>query len=50
MFYYQLLSYSLSLLIFPFSDKRQMNERLGSRARVALTGLTVAQYFRDQEG
>ena len=44
------LSYSLSLLIFPFSDKRQMNEPPGARARVALTGLTVAEYFRDQEG
>merc|ERR1712158_252541 len=28
----------------------QMNEPPGSRARVALTGLTVAEYFRDQEG
>ena len=28
----------------------QMNEPPGDRARVALTGLTVAEYFRDQEG
>jgi len=28
----------------------QMNEPPGSRARVALTGLTVAEYFRDDEG
>merc|ERR1711874_89757 len=28
----------------------QMNEPPGARARVALTGLTVAQYFRDEEG
>merc|ERR1711936_957901 len=28
----------------------QMNEPPGARARVALTGLTVAVYFRDQEG
>merc|ERR1719382_1469307 len=28
----------------------QMNELPGARARVALTGLTVAEYFRDQEG
>merc|ERR1712241_210929 len=28
----------------------QMNESPGARARVALTGLTVAEYFRDQEG
>ncbi|XP_002072596.4 ATP synthase subunit beta, mitochondrial-like, partial [Drosophila willistoni] len=28
----------------------QMNEPTGARARVALTGLTVAVYFRDQEG
>lgn len=28
----------------------QMNEPPGARARVALTGLTVAEYYRDQEG
>ena len=26
-----------------------MNEPPGARARVALTGLTVAEYFRDEE-
>ena len=28
----------------------QMNEPPGARARVALTCLTVAEYFRDEEG
>merc|ERR1712084_191216 len=28
----------------------QMNEPPGARARVALTGLTVSEYFRDEEG
>src|SRR6202044_4163113 len=28
----------------------QMNETPGARARVALTGVTVAKYFRDVEG
>jgi F-type H+-transporting ATPase subunit beta len=28
----------------------QMNEAPGARARVALTGVTVAEYFRDEEG
>lgn len=27
-----------------------MNEPPGARARVALSGLTVAEFFRDQEG
>jgi len=31
------------------NDLRQMNEPLGARARVASTGPTVAEYFRDAE-
>ena len=31
------------------NDLRQMNEPLGARARVTLTGPTVAEYFRDAE-
>jgi F0F1-type ATP synthase beta subunit len=27
-----------------------MNEPPGARARVGLSGLTVAEYFRDEEG
>jgi F-type H+/Na+-transporting ATPase subunit beta len=27
-----------------------MNEPPGARARVGLTGLTVSEYFRDEEG
>ena len=26
------------------------NDYIGARARVALTGLAIAEYFRDQEG
>jgi len=26
------------------------NDLIGARARVALTGLAIAEYFRDQEG
>jgi len=29
--------------------KRQMNESPGARMRVGLTGLTMAEYFRDVE-
>ena len=28
----------------------QMNEPPGARMRVALSGLTMAEYFRDEEG
>jgi F0F1-type ATP synthase beta subunit len=44
-------------VIDPVGDKSrcalvygQMNEPPGARARVGLTGLTVAEYFRDEEG
>ncbi len=39
------LSESMATLVFG-----QMNEPPGSRARVALSGLTLAEYFRDGEG
>jgi len=39
------LSKSKAVLVYG-----QMNEPPGARARVALTGLTQAEYFRDQEG
>ena len=41
------------ILVSPFQVALvygQMNEPPGARARVALTGLTVAEYFRDEEG
>jgi ATP synthase F1 beta subunit len=43
-------------VIIPDGDSKaalvygQMNEPPGSRARVGLTGLTVAEYFRDEQG
>ena len=45
-----------SEVIVPGGDSKaalvygQMNEPPGARARVALTGLTLAEYFRDEEG
>ncbi|MBS2025449.1 MAG: F0F1 ATP synthase subunit beta [Deltaproteobacteria bacterium] len=39
------LEKSLAVLVFG-----QMNEPPGARARVALTALTIAEYFRDEEG
>ncbi|AWN81988.1 F0F1 ATP synthase subunit beta [Candidatus Cardinium hertigii] len=41
----QALKTSQATLVFG-----QMNESPGARARVALTGLSIAEYFRDQEG
>jgi F-type H+/Na+-transporting ATPase subunit beta len=39
------LEKSLAVLVYG-----QMNEPPGARARVALTALTIAEYFRDEEG
>ena len=55
---WQFVLASLELTLFLFSSLAlqvalvygQMNEPPGARARVALTGLTVAEYFRDAEG
>lgn len=51
-----LLLWCLCLLIIVQSESKcalvygQMNEPPGARARVGLTGLTVAEHFRDAEG
>ncbi|MGY8960199.1 MAG: F0F1 ATP synthase subunit beta, partial [Alphaproteobacteria bacterium] len=51
--YYEMIE---SGVIVPDGDSKaalvygQMNEPPGARARVALTGLTLAEYFRDEEG
>jgi len=42
---YEALASSQATLVFG-----QMNEPPGARARVALSGLTIAEYFRDGEG
>jgi len=52
--YYEMITAGVIKLDGPGSKAAlvygQMNEPPGARARVALTGLTVAEYFRDQEG
>jgi F-type H+-transporting ATPase subunit beta len=51
--YYEMID---SGVIVPDGDSKaalvygQMNEPPGARARVGLTGLTLAEYFRDEEG
>jgi F-type H+/Na+-transporting ATPase subunit beta len=51
--YYEMIE---SGVIVPDGDSKaalvygQMNEPPGARSRVALTGLTLAEYFRDEEG
>jgi len=52
--YYEMITSGVIKLDGPGSKTAliygQMNEPPGARARVALTGLTVAEYFRDEEG